>query len=84
MQYDDKMFMNYEQLISNNNNNNNNSSNNNTNNNNNSNINNSNCRIDFDQFTNYQNYNSQNYIVSKFRIEMSWEMTLTPDILCGS
>lgn len=54
MQYDDKMFMNYEQVFSNNNNSNNSYNNN---------INNSNRRIDFDQFTDYQNF--QNCIVSK-------------------
>ena len=59
MQYDDKMFMTYEQLISNNNNNNNN----------NSNVNNSNCRNDFDQSANYQNF--QNCIVSKCEVGMT-------------
>lgn len=71
MQYDDKMFLNYELLISNNNNN-----NNNHNNNNGSNISNSNCRNDFDEFANYQNF--QNCIVSK----IDWNFDhLTPLIV---
>lgn len=65
MQYDDRMFMYYEhQLCSNYNNTINNNNDNDCNSrNDNSNINNSNCRFDFDQFTNFQNF--QNCIVSK-------------------